>query len=102
MFLDHTDDAVGAAGEVHKNVFENDKIRVLDVTVPLKYKSALHWHPKNMCYILNSGQLRFTIPEGNIKEVVLSEGQVTSGGGSHIVENIGNSELRVIQIEFKN
>lgn len=29
MFLNHQDDAVGAAQEVHKAVFENEKVQVL-------------------------------------------------------------------------
>ena len=57
MFLNHQDDAVSAAPEVHKAVFENDKIRVLDVVVPKGYKSASHWHPKNMGYVLKAGKL---------------------------------------------
>ena len=102
MFLNHQDDAVSAAPEVHKAVFENDKIRVLDVVVPKGYKSASHWHPKNMGYVLKVGKLRFTLPDGAVKEVQLTEGQVTSGEGSHIVENIGDTEVRVLQIEFKD
>lgn len=102
MFLNHQDDAVGAAGEVHKAVFENDKIRVLDVVVPKGYKSPSHWHPKNMGYVLTAGKLRFTLPDGVVKDVALSEGQVTSGEGSHIVENIGETTVRVLQIEFKD
>ncbi len=102
MFLEHEDDAVSAAGDVHENIFENEKIRVLDVHVPLQYKSASHWHPKNMSYVLQSGQLRIVLPDGTIKDVILSEGQVNQGEGMHIVENIGDTEIRIIQIEFKD
>lgn len=101
MFLSHTDDAVSVAPEAHKAVFENDSIRVLDVIVPLNYKSVAHWHPKNMCYFLTAGTLRFTSSEGVTKDVVFTVGQVTQGEGSHIVENIGNTEVRVMQVEFK-
>lgn len=102
MFLNHQDDAVGAAGEIHKAIFENEKIRVLDVVVPVGFKTAMHWHPKNMGYVLTSGKLRFILPDGIIKEVELTDGQVTSGEGSHIVENIGDTEVRVLQVEFKD
>lgn len=102
MFLNHQDDAVGAAGEIHKAVFENEKVRVLDVVVPVGFKTAMHWHPKNMGYVLAAGKLRFILPDGIIKEVELTDGQVTSGEGSHIVENIGETEVRVLQVEFKD
>ncbi|MDP1706751.1 MAG: cytoplasmic protein [bacterium] len=102
MFLNHKDDAVGAAAEVHKAIFENEKIRVLDVVVPVGFKTAMHWHPKNMGYVLAAGKLRFVLPDGVVKDVELTEGQVTSGEGSHIVENIGDTEVRVLQVEFKD
>ena len=35
-------------------------------------------------------------------EIILNEGQVTSSmAGSHIVENIGDSEVQTIQVELK-
>lgn len=101
MFLGRQDDAVTVAPEVHTVVFENDEIRVLDVVVPPGYKSGLHWHPKNMGYVLVPGALRFTLPDGAVKDVELSLNQITQGEGAHIVENIGTTEVRVIQIEFK-
>ncbi|MES2134862.1 MAG: hypothetical protein V4449_01295 [Patescibacteria group bacterium] len=102
MFLGRQDDAVTVAPEVHSVVFENEKIRVLDVVVPVGYKSGLHWHPQNMGYVLTPGTLRFTLPDGAVKDVVLSLNQVTQGEGAHIVENIGTETVRVMQIEFKN
>ncbi len=102
MFLNHQDDAVGAAGEIHRAIFENEKIRVLDVVVPIGFKTAMHWHPKNMGYVLAAGKLRFILPDGIVKEVELADSQVTSGEGSHIVENIGDTEVRVLQVEFKD
>ncbi len=101
MFLNHQDDAIGAAPEVHKNVFENESIRVLDVMVPLGHTTAMHWHPKNMGYVLTGGTLRFTFADGASKEVTVTENQVTQGEGSHVVENIGTTVVRVLQIEFK-
>lgn len=101
MFLNHEDDAVSAAPEVHKSVFENELIRVLDVVVPSGFQSASHWHPKNTCYVIAPGKLRFTLPDSTVKDVELVVGQITQGEGSHIVENVGQSEVRVLQIEFK-
>lgn len=39
--------------------------------------------------------------DGTVKEVSLTANQVTQGEGSHVVENIGATEVRVLQIEFK-
>lgn len=102
MFLNHSDDAVSEAPEVHKAIFENELIRVLDVIVPIGHKTAEHWHPKNMGYVINAGKLRFTLLDGTVKEVELIENQVTQGEGSHVVENVGETIVRVIQVEFKS
>ena len=101
MFLNHDDDAVGNAPEIHKAVFENETIRVLDVVVPPRHKTLPHWHPNNIGYVLSPGRLRFTLTDGTVRDAELSVGQVTHGSGEHIVENVGGSEVRVIQIEFK-
>ncbi|HLD63969.1 MAG TPA: hypothetical protein VI913_03700 [Candidatus Peribacteraceae bacterium] len=95
-------DAVSAAPEVHAVVFENETFRVLDVKVPRQAVTAMHSHPKNICYVLAGGTLRFTLPEGSIDDLQLKIGQVTSSnGGAHIVENIGSTEVHVIQVELK-
>jgi beta-alanine degradation protein BauB len=101
MFLGRTDDAVSTAGEVHKVVFENEVIRVLDVLVPAGYLSPEHWHPSNTGYVLEGGPLRFFDENGTSKDVVLSTGQVTTGEGVHRVQNVGQSQVRVLQIEYK-
>lgn len=101
--LDHSDDAVTIAPHVHEVIFENDKLRVLKVIVRPQDKADMHWHPENINYILKSGTLRFTKPDGSIVDIDLTEGQVTSSPeSSHAVENIGNTEVQTIQVELKN
>lgn len=95
-------DAVTIAPDLHEVIFENDKIRVLKVTVPPGAKAAMHWHPENMNYILAPGKLKFTKPDGSVAELALTEGQVTSSpAGSHEVENTDATELQTIQVEMK-
>lgn len=96
-------DAVTIAPDLHEVIFENDKIRVLKVTVKPRDKAAMHWHPENINYILASGKLKFTKPDGTVAEVELTEGQVTSSptASSHEVENVGESEVQTIQVEMK-
>ncbi len=99
---DHTDDAVSIAPHLHKVIFENDKMRVLRVTVRPGDKANMHWHPENINYILSSGRLRFIKPDGTVADVDLEEGQVTSSPEiSHAVENIGTNEVQTIQVELK-
>jgi len=102
LFLHHSDDAVTIAPHIHQVIFENDKMRVLKVTVKPGDKADMHWHPENINYILSAGTLRFTKVDGGAAEVTLAEGQVTSSpAGSHAVENIGDTEVRTVQVELK-
>lgn len=99
---EHNNDAVNIAPHMHEVVFEDDKMRVLKVTVRPEDKAEMHWHPRNINYITGSGKLRFRKPDGSTADVELSEGQVTSAGeSSHAVENMGNSTVSTIQVELK-
>lgn len=95
-------DAVTKAPGVHKIIFENEKVRVLDVIAQPGEKTAMHWHPDNISYIAVGGKLKFTKPDGSTIVVELQPGQVTAPGeGSHEVENIGDSVVHAIQVELK-
>ena len=95
-------DAVAAAPEVHAVLLENATFRVLDVRVPPGAKTKMHSHPENVSYVLKGGKMRFIAPDGSTKEIELTHGQVTAPGpGAHVVENIGATEVQVIQVELK-
>jgi mannose-6-phosphate isomerase-like protein (cupin superfamily) len=101
-FADHTDDAVTIAPHIHQVIFENEKFRVLKVTVRPADKADMHWHPENINYILKPGTLRFAKPDGSKMDVELTDGHVTSSPeSSHSVENIGITEVQTIQVEMK-
>lgn len=96
-------DIVTIAPQQHEIIFENDKIRILKVTVEPGDKVGMHRNPENINYILKSGTLRFTKPDGSMEDVGLSEGQVIPAPeSSHAVENIGDTEVQTISIELKN
>jgi len=102
MFLNHTNDALSAAGDVHTAIFENESIRVLKVVVPAHYQVPMHWHPRNMIYVLAPGTFRFSFPNDPSKDVELALGQVLSGSKiEHAAENIGDTEVQLLVIEFK-
>ncbi len=102
MFLNHMDDAVSIAPDAHEVVFEDDAVRALQVTMPIGGRTSLHWHPRNINYVQVGGTLRFTKTDGSHTDVTLTVGQVMSSpGGEHAVENIGDSEVQTIQIELK-
>lgn len=99
---EHKDDAINVAPQLHSVIFEDDKMRVLKVLVKPGDKANMHWHPKNINYILTGGILRFEKEDGSLTDVELAVGQVTSSPeSSHGVENIGDTIVETVQVELK-
>ncbi len=99
---DPIDDIVKISPEIHKVIFENDRIRVLEVTVKPGDRVAMHRNPENINYILKPGTLRLTSLDGSVVDVALTEGQVIPAPvGSHAVENVGGTVVQTICIELK-
>ncbi len=100
---DHKDDAVNIAPDLHTVIYEDDKMRVLKVTVPVGATAAMHWHPHNINYVLAGGTLEFTKPDGGVVSVDLANEQVTSAtiDSQHAVKNTGDTTVETIQVELK-
>lgn len=100
----HKDDAINIAPDLHTVIYEDDKMRLLKVTVPSGATADMHWHPHNVNYVLAGGTLEFTKPDGSAVSVDLSEGQVTSATTDifHAVKNTGDKTVGTIQVELKN
>lgn len=102
-FLGKENDAVSVAPDIHRVIFENEKVRMLDVVMKIGDKVPLHWHPANINYILSGGKIKFIKPTGENVELELQAGQTTSADSEvmHAVENNGPTNIHTIQIEFK-
>jgi len=99
---DIIDDIVKLSPDVHVVLFENDVIRVLEVTVKAGAKVPMHTNPANVNYIVKPGTLRLSEPDGSSVDIPLVERQVIPAPvGRHAVENVGNTEVRTICIELK-
>jgi quercetin dioxygenase-like cupin family protein len=99
---DEIDDIVKISPEVHQVLFENDAVRVLEVTVKPGAKVPMHTNPENVNYIVKPGTLRLIAPDGSSMDLDLTERQVIPAPvGRHAVENVGATEVRTICIELK-
>ena len=99
---EHIDDIVTLSPDVHQVLFENDTIRLLEVTVKPGVKVPMHTNPENINYILAAGTLRLIDANGSVVDVQLAERQVIPAPvGRHAVENIGQTEVRTLCIELK-
>lgn len=95
-------DAVTIAPHLHTIIFENEKVRVLKVTVPPGSHADLHSHPDNVVVVLEGGSFTSTNNVGEAKEVNLTAGTTFfSPASEHIVDNNGTQTVKVVQVELK-
>jgi hypothetical protein len=102
-------DALTAAPENHKLLFENDSVRILDTSIAAGQTTPLHTHrwPAAL-YILNWSDF---VRRDEHSQTVLDSRKLTPIAPGcalwtaslvpHTLENIGTSELRVIAVELK-
>jgi quercetin dioxygenase-like cupin family protein len=95
-------DAVTAAPHVYTVLFENDRIRALEIRMPVGARSPMHSHPDTFLYIVANTKVKFTDGDGNSIEAEFPAGAATwREAESHSVENVGTGEALAIAIEMK-
>jgi hypothetical protein len=103
-------DALIAAPQYHSLMLENDSVRVLDTFIPPGQTVPLHTHrwPSTLYVVSWSDFVRRdaegnTVVDSRITGKVPAQSAVWSGPlPPHTLQNVGDSELRVISVELKN
>jgi len=95
-------DPVKVAPEMNKVLLNNDRVRVLDVVVKPGEKMPMHSHPDNVLYVITGGSSKSTDAEGKVTALTTKAGEcVFRKGETHAVENTGETEVHVLNIELK-
>ncbi len=95
-------DSVEVAPHVYTVVFENERLRLLDVRVAPGASTEIHGHPDYLVYTLEGGKVRLADASGQSGEVEMIEGQAMwREAEEHSAVNIGPRELRALFIELK-
>lgn len=107
-------DAVIAAPASHRIIFENDRVRVLSVTIPPGRTEPVHTHawpsimrveaPQPITYITYALQDGKLVETGRKTQPLRTpaEAEWMEPEGPHAVENRGSSEYRAIRVELKS
>ena len=102
-------DALVAAPKYHSLLFENEFVRVLDTNVPPGETVPLHTHcwPSTL-YILSwsdfirrDGEGNIVVDSRNISKPAQGSAVWSEPLAAHTLENVGETELRVISVEMK-
>jgi len=82
--------------------FENDRVRVMEATLPPGVKEAVHSHPAYVIYVLEGGKYRNYASDGKRTEGELKTGEVLYREPlTHAAENIGTTTMHMILVELK-
>jgi quercetin dioxygenase-like cupin family protein len=96
------DDAAKVAPHVYKVLFENDRARVLEVTLEAGARTEMHSHPDYFCLLLDAGKVTFTTPSGESQEVEFpANTPMWRPAEEHATENTGGTSVRALFFEPK-
>ncbi|HEY0660927.1 MAG TPA: cupin domain-containing protein [Lysobacter sp.] len=97
-------DPAAVAPDIYKCTFENEHTRLCEVTFKAGAKIASHSHPDHLVYVLQPGKMRITddaTGEGADNDFAVGQA-VWMPAVTHHGENIGQTEVKALVIEFKD
>ncbi len=95
-------DPVSASPDNYKSLFEDEHVRVLEMTLPAGTSDIEHSHPNETVYFVSGGKVRIHVPGGDPMEAEIPDGHVMAHDPwTHTVENIGTKDVRAIIFERK-
>ena len=99
----YAQDPVKVAPKNVKVVFENDRVRVIEVRIKPGEKIPVHSHPANVTIALSAFKVKWVSDEGEptVKQFKLDT-VVWSEPITHASENVGSTEIHAIAIELKD
>ena len=89
--------------DVYKKLaFENDRVRIAEITFKPGDKIAMHSHPDHYIYVLSDGKLVLSYPDGTTKDFEGKAGDVAwIPAESHAAQNVGTTEFKALVVELK-
>src|SRR5436190_24357166 len=98
----HAQDPAVVNAKTIKVKFENDRVRVLEASLPPGVNEQVHSHPAYVIYVLEGGKYRNYAADGKTTEGELKTGEVIYRDPlTHAAENIGNTTMHMILVELK-
>ncbi|RIL04517.1 MAG: hypothetical protein DCC75_12555, partial [Proteobacteria bacterium] len=90
-------DPLTVAPDMYKLLFENDKVRVMEVTFKPGQKIAEHSHPDHFVFVKEPGKLKISKPDGTSSDADLKSEQVIwIPSESHWAENTGSTTVQLV------
>ena len=96
-------DPVQASPNNYRLLDENDRVRVVEMTLKVGESDVLHSHPAATVFFISGGKVKIDIPGADSMEAEIPDGHVMfSDPWTHQVYNQGEKDVRAILIEHKD
>ena len=90
------------APDMYKLKFENERVRVMEVTFAPSASIAMHSHPDHFVHVASGGKLALSYPDGTSKELEAKAGEILwIDAESHAAKNLGDTEVKLLVVELK-
>jgi quercetin dioxygenase-like cupin family protein len=95
-------DPLAVAPDMYKLKFENDRVRVMEVTFQPGQSIPEHSHPDHFVVVEEAGTLKVTNADGTVTDAVLKVGDVVwFDTVTHQAVNTGTTEVKLLVTELK-
>jgi quercetin dioxygenase-like cupin family protein len=95
-------DLATTAGDHAKVVLDNDKVRVIELTMPPGTSTGMHSHKDNVVVFLSGGTATQTMADGTTRQMERKPGTVLwSDPVTHDTKNTGKATSHTLVIELK-
>ena len=96
-------DPLQVAPSMYKLVFENDRVRVMEFVIKPGQKIGMHSHPDHFGYVMKSGKVKISKPDGTSMVADLKTGTVLwLNAETHQGENVGKTTVKLLVTELKS
>ena len=97
-------DIVQTSPNQAKVLMENEHVRVVEYAVKPGEKDVWHTHPPRSSYVVSGGKVKVYSENGEpkISEVKTGASSWAGQGAKHYVENIGDTDIKIILTEIKS
>jgi quercetin dioxygenase-like cupin family protein len=95
-------DPLDTAPDMYKLIYENERVRILEVSFQVGEQIAEHSHPDHFVYVLEAGNLRITNSDGTVTDAEFKVGDVVwLNAETHWAVNTGTTPVRLLVTELK-
>jgi len=102
LTLAKAQDPVTADPKHYKVVLDTPEVRVLDIHIAPGEKTPMHSHPRFVLYAFTDSTIKFSMPDGKTNTATMKAGEARySEALTHAGENVGTTEVHVLNIELK-